>query len=50
MTQFRQLESIIRLSESLAKMRFSSVVEKSDVVEAVRLMRVALQQVSMGDA
>lgn len=40
----RQLESIIRLSEALAKMRLASVVEKSDVEEAIRLMRVATQQ------
>ena len=40
----RQLESLIRLSESLAKMRLSERVEKSDVAEAVRLMKVALQQ------
>lgn len=30
----RQLEAIIRLSESLAKMRLSPTVEKSDVQEA----------------
>jgi DNA replication licensing factor MCM4 len=40
----RQLESIIRLSESLAKMRLSERVEKSDVDEAIRLMKVATQQ------
>ena len=40
----RQLESIIRLSESLAKMRLSDRVEKSDVDEAIRLMKVATQQ------
>ena len=39
----RQLESLIRLSEGLAKMRFSRVVERSDVKEAVRLMKVATQ-------
>jgi len=32
----RQLESLIRLSESLAKMRLSNVVERRDVAEAVR--------------
>lgn len=41
----RQLESLIRLSESLAKMRLSPRVEKSDAIEATRLMKVALQQV-----
>ena len=39
----RQLESLIRLSESLARMRFSRVVTRTDVREAVRLMRVATQ-------
>jgi DNA replication licensing factor MCM4 len=39
----RQLESLMRLSEALAKMRFASIVEKSDVDEAVRLMNVATQ-------
>ncbi|EJK62244.1 hypothetical protein THAOC_17150 [Thalassiosira oceanica] len=40
----RQLESLIRLSESLARMRFSRLVTKRDVSEAVRLMKVATQQ------
>ena len=40
----RQLESLIRLSESLAKMRLSPTVDRSDVAEAVRLMKVAMQQ------
>ena len=39
----RQLESLVRLSEGLAKMRYSRVVERSDVKEAVRLMKVATQ-------
>jgi len=39
----RQLESLIRLSEALAKMRYSDVVAASDAKEAVRLMRVATQ-------
>lgn len=39
----RQLESLIRLSQALAKMRLSDVVLKSDVEEAIRLMRVATQ-------
>ena len=39
----RQLESLIRLSEGLAKMRYSRVVERADVKEAVRLMKVATQ-------
>jgi len=40
----RQLESMIRLSEALAKMRLSDEVQKRDVQEAVRLIRVAMQQ------
>ncbi|KAL3794766.1 hypothetical protein HJC23_012776 [Cyclotella cryptica] len=39
----RQLESLVRLSESLARMRYSRVVTRSDVREAVRLMKVATQ-------
>jgi len=39
----RQLESLIRLSESLAKMRLSNVVERRDVAEAVRLIKEAQQ-------
>lgn len=40
----RQLESLIRLSEAHARMRFSHTVEPVDVEEAIRLMKVALQQ------
>lgn len=40
----RQLESLIRISEALAKMRLSEYVEKPDVEEAVRLIKVATQQ------
>ncbi|KAK6544129.1 DNA replication licensing factor, mcm4 component [Orbilia ellipsospora] len=40
----RQLESMIRLSEAHAKMRLSSEVELSDVVEAVRLIRSAIKE------
>jgi DNA replication licensing factor MCM4 len=39
----RQLESLIRLSEGLAKMRYGNMVTRADVCEAVRLMRVATQ-------
>lgn len=38
----RQLESMIRLSEAHARMRFSSLVELEDVQEAFRLMREAI--------
>ena len=34
----RQLESLIRISEALAKMRFSATVDKNDVAEAIRLV------------
>lgn len=40
----RQLESLIRLSESLARMRLSAQVDRDDAKEALRLMRVAMQQ------
>lgn len=43
----RQLESLIRLSEGLARMRLARWVEEKDVDEAVRLMRVAMQQSSI---
>merc|ERR1740131_636588 len=40
----RQLESLIRLSESLARMRHSATVDIKDVKEATRLHKVATQQ------
>ncbi len=40
----RQLESLIRLSEARARLRFSKYVMKEDVDEALRLVRVATQQ------
>lgn len=43
----RQLESTIRISESLAKMRLSSIVTRSDVDEALRLLRGAMQLAAM---
>ena len=39
----RQLESLIRLSQALAKMRLSPTVTGYDVEEAIRLMKVATQ-------
>ena len=39
----RQLESMIRLSEAHARMRFSGFVELADVEEACRLMRDAIR-------
>ena len=38
----RQLESLIRISEALAKMRLSNEVEQRDIDEAVRLIRSAM--------
>lgn len=43
----RQLESLIRISEALAKMHLSNVVTADHVNEALRLMRVALQQAAV---
>lgn len=43
----RQLESMIRLSEAHARMRFSDFVELQDVKEAVRLMREAIRTSAM---
>ena len=39
----RQLESLIRIAQALAKMRLSSLVTKADVDEATRLIKVATQ-------
>ena len=41
----RQLESMSRLSEALAKMRLASTVTVEDVKEAARLINVATQRV-----
>lgn len=43
----RQLESMIRLSEGHARMRFSPLVELQDVKEACRLMREAIRTSAM---
>ncbi|KAJ6852790.1 DNA replication licensing factor MCM4 isoform X2 [Iris pallida] len=40
----RQIESLIRLGEALARIRFSEWVEVCDVEEAFRLLEVAMQQ------
>ena len=37
----RQLESLIRLSQALAKMRLDPIVSPDDVRESIRLMKVA---------
>lgn len=38
----RQLESLIRIAESIAKMRLADEVAKQDVEEAVRLIKTAM--------
>ena len=43
----RQLESLIRLSEAHARMRFSEFVELKDVKESSRLMREAIRTSAM---
>ncbi|KIO11065.1 hypothetical protein M404DRAFT_994735 [Pisolithus tinctorius Marx 270] len=43
----RQLESMIRLSEAHARMRFAAHVEAQDVQEACRLMREAIRTSAM---
>jgi DNA replication licensing factor MCM4 len=43
----RQLESLIRLSEAHARMRFSEFVELEDVKESSRLMREAIMASAM---
>jgi DNA replication licensing factor MCM4 len=43
----RQLESLIRLSEAHARMRFSEFVELADVKEASRLMGEAIRTSAM---
>jgi DNA replication licensing factor MCM4 len=43
----RQLESLIRISEALAKMKLNNVIYKHDVDEALRLMNVATQRAAM---
>ena len=40
----RQLESLIRLAEAHARMRFSNTVDLTDVEEAARLHRETLKQ------
>lgn len=38
---FRQLEAVIRISESLAKMRLAPFATETDVDEALRLFQVS---------
>ena len=43
----RQLESLVRISEALARIRLSKTVDKQDSTEALRLMRVAMQSAAI---
>jgi DNA replication licensing factor MCM4 len=43
----RQLEAIVRISEAHARMRYSELVERIDVAEAIRLVKAALQQAAI---
>lgn len=43
----RQLESLIRISEALARAELRQEVKEADVDEAIRLVKVALQQAAM---
>ena len=43
----RQLESLIRLSEALARLRLRELVLAEDVEEAMRLIKVAMQQAAL---
>ncbi|RLN52657.1 hypothetical protein BBJ28_00007166 [Nothophytophthora sp. Chile5] len=43
----RQLESLIRISEALAKLKLCETVTRRDVDEALRLMNVATQRAAM---
>ena len=43
----RQLESLVRLSEALARLELQEDVLERHVVEALRLMKVSMQQSAM---
>jgi DNA replication licensing factor MCM5 len=45
----RQLEALVRISESLAKMRVDSTVRAEDVTEALRLFKVSTMEASAAD-
>lgn len=40
----RQLDSMIRLAEALAKMNLKSEISEENITEAVRLIKAAMQQ------
>ena len=45
----RQLEALVRISESLAKMRLDSDVRSEDVTEALRLFKVSTMEANAAD-
>jgi DNA replication licensing factor MCM5 len=45
----RQLEALVRLSESLAKMRLDSQVQSEDIAEALRLFKVSTMTANSAD-
>jgi len=45
----RQLEALVRLSESLAKMRIDNTVRSEDITEALRLFKVSTMAASAAD-
>lgn len=45
----RQLEALVRLSESLAKMRLDTQVQSQDVTEALRLFKVSTMAANAAD-
>lgn len=46
----RQLEALVRVSESLAKMRLDSRVQSEDIAEALRLFKVSTMTASSTDS
>jgi len=45
----RQLEALVRVSESLAKMRLDSQVQSEDIAEALRLFKVSTMTANSAD-
>lgn len=46
----RQLEALVRVSESLAKMRLDSRVQSEDIAEALRLFKVSTMTANSADS
>jgi len=47
LNQHRQLEAVVRIAESLAKMRLAAFAVESDVDEALRLFQVSTLDAAM---